>query len=153
MSKCIRKGKSTFTLTAHTRLLQVMRQVVVYLSTLTLDINSPWTDVEPHPKIPSEKCLMWNIKFIWNSSQHIVTNYLKNNDIGICRLQGTEVPLSFLEVSLNCNGYNLELELNKEKKRVGIYIRQDINYCRRSDLEKAGCHIIWSTRTPLTIVY
>ena len=28
------------------------------------------------------------------------------------------MPLNFLEVSLNCNGYNLELELNKEKKEL-----------------------------------
>ena len=43
---------------------------------------------------------------------------------------------------LNCGGYNIELELNNEKKRVGFYIRKDLNYIRRKDLEKENSHVV-----------
>ena len=50
--------------------------------------------------------------------------------------------MGFPENILNCNGFNLELEMNTTKKRVGIYIRKNIKYRRREDLEKAGMHIV-----------
>ena len=50
--------------------------------------------------------------------------------------------MNFPEHLLNCGGYNLELENNNEKKRVGIYIKFDVKYERRLDLEKSGFHIV-----------
>ena len=43
---------------------------------------------------------------------------------------------------LNCGDYSLELEDNKVKKRAEIYIRSDINYIRRNDLEETNSHIV-----------
>ena len=63
-------------------------------------------------------------------------------NIGVCCLQETEIPMGFPENILNCNGYNLELEMNTVKKRTGIFIRRDIKYQRREDLEKTGMHIV-----------
>ena len=67
---------------------------------------------------------------------------LKNNDISICCLQETEVQMNFPEKVLNCGGFNLELEQNTSKKRAGIYVKQDLNYTRRSDLAKENFHVV-----------
>ena len=64
------------------------------------------------------------------------------NNINICCLQETEVPMNFPEKILNCGGYTLELENNSEKKRAGIYLKNDIKYKRRIDLEKQYFHIV-----------
>ena len=71
-----------------------------------------------------------------------VIDLLKNNSISVCCLQETEIPKNFPEKVLSSGGYNLELESNEEKKRVGVYLRNDIEYERKLDLEKAGTHII-----------
>ena len=69
-------------------------------------------------------------------------NLLNENDIGICGLQEAEVPMNFPENILDCGGYVLELELNNEKKRAGFYIRNDISYIRRLDLEMNNVHVL-----------
>ena len=71
-----------------------------------------------------------------------VVEILKSNNVGVCCLQEVEVQMNFPEKLLNCGGFNLELELNTYKKRAGIYVKQDINYTRRSDLEKEDFHIV-----------
>ena len=50
--------------------------------------------------------------------------------------------MNYPEDILNCNNYVIELEQNTLKKRAGIYIRKDVRYIRRSDLEKVNCHIV-----------
>ena len=70
------------------------------------------------------------------------TQYLHENDIKICCLQETEIPLGYPESILNCGRFNLELELNNTKKRVGVYLHEKISYTRRIDLEKTDHHIV-----------
>ena len=84
----------------------------------------------------------WNLCLGLPNKKDIVMDYLKLNKVNICCLQETEVPLNFPEHVLNTGDYNLELELNDVKKRVGIYILKDIKYKRRSDLEIKNLHII-----------
>ena len=48
----------------------------------------------------------------------------------------------FLVTILNCGGYTLELETNTDKKRSGIYLRNNLKYVRRQDLEKENLHIV-----------
>ena len=62
--------------------------------------------------------------------------------IKICCLQETEIQQGFPENILNCGNFNLELEINREKRRVGIYLHKDINYIRRSDLEEVDRYIV-----------
>ena len=50
--------------------------------------------------------------------------------------------MNFPEEILNCNNYNLELEMNNTKKRVGIYVAKSVNYIRRKDLERENLHIV-----------
>ena len=67
----------------------------------------------------------WNLCLAFSNKKDTVTSYLNNNNIKVCP-----------ENVLNCGGYNMELEQNSVKKRVGIYIQQELNYVRRTDLEK-----------------
>ena len=78
------------------------------------------------------KIATWNLCLGLPNKKDIVTNYLNENKIGVCCLQETEVQINLPENILNCNGFNLELELNIEKKRVGIYVANGINYIRRN---------------------
>ena len=51
--------------------------------------------------------------------------------------------MNFPENILDCGGYYaLELEQNNEKKRAGFYIRNDISYIRRLDLEINNVHVL-----------
>ena len=57
-------------------------------------------------------------------------------------LPETEIQINFPEKVLGSGNYILELENNSVKKRVGTYVRKDINYTRRADLEKPDHHVI-----------
>ena len=57
-------------------------------------------------------------------------------------MQEVEVQMNFPGKLLNCGDYNLELELNTVKKRTVIYLKKDIKYTRRIDLEKENLQIV-----------
>ena len=84
----------------------------------------------------------WNLCLGIANKKDTVTSYLTKNNIHVCCLQETEVPVGFPENLLNCGGFNLELEQNTSKKRAGIYLRSHVNYVRRLDLEKEDHHIV-----------
>ena len=84
----------------------------------------------------------WNLCLGLSNKKDIVTSYLQMNNVDVCCLQETEVPNNFPEHVLSTGGYNLELELNDSKKRAGIYIRSNIKYKRREDLEIKNYHIV-----------
>ena len=84
----------------------------------------------------------WNLCLGIGNKKETVTAYLKKNNIDVCCLQETEIPIGFPENLLNCGGFNMELEQNTVKKRVGIYLKTDLNYIRRLDLEKQDHHIV-----------
>ena len=64
------------------------------------------------------------------------------NNVNVCCLQETEVQADFPESLLSTGGFSLALELNDNKKRAGIYIRNDVKYVRRTDLECKNFHIV-----------
>ena len=84
----------------------------------------------------------WNLCLGLPNKKDIVTDYLKLNSVNVCCLQETDVPVNFPEIVLNTGGFNLELEQNDVKKRVGVYIHKDIKYKRRNDLESKNFHIV-----------
>ena len=63
----------------------------------------------------------------------------------MCCLQETRNRDSFWISgrNLKLGNYNLELETNSVKKRVGIYIQKDIDFLRRKDLEKPDLHVVF----------
>ena len=44
----------------------------------------------------------------------------------------TEIENNFPENLLICSGYTIELEVNFDKKRGGVYVRNDIQYKKES---------------------
>ena len=84
----------------------------------------------------------WNVCLGMSNKKDIITDTLAFNKVEVCCLQETEIPLGFPEKSLNCGGYNIELEWNSGKKRVGTYIKTGIDYLRRNDLEKENFHVV-----------
>ena len=76
------------------------------------------------------------------NKKDIVTDLLQRNNITVCCLQETEVPQNFPEKVLDCGGFTFELEINSDKKRAGIYLRNNVKYIRRDDLEKENFHIV-----------
>ena len=81
------------------------------------------------------KLATWNLCLGLPNKKDLVIETLKHNEINVCCLQETEINSNFSESILNFGGYNLELETNTEKKRAGIYLRTDLKYKRRKDLE------------------
>ena len=84
----------------------------------------------------------WNVCLGISNKKDTVIDHLIENKIDICALQETEIPMNYPENTLNFKNYNLELESNTVKKRVGIYVNRKINYTRRTDLETEDSHII-----------
>ena len=76
------------------------------------------------------------------NKRDMVVEMLKLNELSICCLQETEIPDNYPENIQNCGGFNLELEINGGKKRAGIYVRNDLKYTRRNDLEISDLHIV-----------
>ena len=76
------------------------------------------------------------------SKKETVIDLLNANFVDVCGLQETEIPMNYPEHILNSGGFTLELELNSEKKRAGIFIRKDISYKRRLDLERENTHLL-----------
>ena len=77
----------------------------------------------------------WNLCLGLQNKRDLVVSTLTECDVSIWCLQECEIPVNFPERILNSGKYTLELELNDEKKRVGIYIKNGISYTRRCDLE------------------
>ena len=88
------------------------------------------------------KFATWNLCLGLSNKKDIVTSYLKLNNVDICCLQETEISPNFPENILSTDGYNLELELNDNKKRAGIYVKNNVKYKRREDLEIKNHHLV-----------
>ena len=93
----------------------------------------------------------WNLWLGLPNKKDIIVDILNLNDENICCLHETEIPNNFPESILNCGGYKLELESNSVKKRAGIYIKKEMNYTRRHDLEQNNMHIV-SSGIPFRII-
>ena len=84
----------------------------------------------------------WNLCLGLPNKRDIVINTMNQCDLSVCCLQECEIPPNFPENLLNSGKYTLELELNDDKKRVGIYIRNGVLYTRRHDLESKNMHFM-----------
>ena len=58
----------------------------------------------------------WNLCLGLPNKRDLVINSMEELDVSICCLQECEIPINFPENLLNAGKYNLELELNDEKK-------------------------------------
>ena len=71
-----------------------------------------------------------------------VKKLILENQVDICCLQETDIEQSFPLNILSFSGYNYEGESNTKKARAGTYIRDNLSYFRRSDLEGVDSHLV-----------
>ena len=71
-----------------------------------------------------------------------IKKLIEDNDIDIICLQETEITKFYNNQMLTLRDYNLEIEKNSVKGRVAIYIKNGINYVRRTELEGIDSHLV-----------
>ena len=94
------------------------------------------------PVIRSFKIATWNLCLGLMNKKDYVSQMLLNEKIDICCMQEIELKKDIDHELLSFNGYNLMIENNVEKSRVGIFIRNEIKCKRRSELEGQNNGII-----------
>ena len=76
------------------------------------------------------------------TKKNVVKELIKEENIDILCLQETELDSNLNHDLLSFPQYCFESEINNDRSRVGIYIRDNINYIRRTDLEGDNNHIV-----------
>ena len=71
-----------------------------------------------------------------------VKRLLSTNKLDILCLQETELESNYPTDILAFKGFAFEAENNRNKIRTGIYIKDNVGYTRRKDLEKEDFHIV-----------
>ena len=71
-----------------------------------------------------------------------VKNLVTTTEIDILLLQETEIEPDYDTNTLSFAGYNIEAEINTTKTRVGAYIKNEINYTRKINLEGTNSHLL-----------
>ena len=71
-----------------------------------------------------------------------VKNLVTSSDIDILLLQETEIESNYDTNTLTFSGFNFEAENNSVKSRVGAYIKNEINYTRKNNLEGENSHLL-----------
>ena len=79
----------------------------------------------------------------WTTQQsRICEKLLKKHNIDILNLQETEIKTDVPLKILHIPGYSIEVESNKDKRRVATYVSNRIKYRRRHDLERENINLI-----------
>ena len=76
------------------------------------------------------------------NKKDLIKDILNSKDLDIMLMQETEIEADFDCELLRIPGFILEMENNNHKKRVGIYIKSNINYKRLSILEGENNHLV-----------
>ena len=81
------------------------------------------------------KLSTWNLCLGLKNKKDYVVEMLRKEKIDICCMQEVELDKNFPIKNLQTRDYNFEAEVNTTKSRTGIYIRTNVCYVRRCDLE------------------
>ena len=71
-----------------------------------------------------------------------IKRMVEDNQIDILCVQETEVIKDYPIELLTFRNFNYENEMNDLKSRCGIYVRNNVSYVRRTDLEVKNMHIV-----------
>ena len=71
-----------------------------------------------------------------------IKRMVEDNKIDILCVQETEVIKDYPIELLTFRNFNYENEMNDLKSRCGIYVRNNVSYVRRTDLEVKNMHIV-----------
>ena len=72
----------------------------------------------------------------------IIKTLMLNEEIDILLMQEIELEEDFDCELVNIPGFNFECEMNNNKRRVGIYVKDSIKYTRCLNLEGQNSHLI-----------
>jgi exonuclease III len=75
------------------------------------------------------------------NKKEIIKQTIINEKIDVLCLQETEVEINLDHNLLSFPGYRYESENNSVCSRVGIYVKTNVSYVRRKDLEGVNSHI------------
>ena len=94
--------------------------------------------------MPSEniKIATWNLCLGLLHKKNIVKNYILENRIDICNMQEVDIVNDCPKNLMSFPGYKIEIETNESKSRVATYIKDNIKYVRRIDLEGKNNHLV-----------
>ena len=81
------------------------------------------------------KISTWNICLGLKSKKNYVKEKILEEKIDICCIQECDIDANYPVNALSFSGYNIEVETNTKKARCCTYIKNDIIYIRRRDLE------------------
>lgn len=76
------------------------------------------------------------------NKKNIIKEMLSENNIDVLCMQEIELVTNMDSSLLSLPGFSFEPETNIFKKRVGVYIKSNINYVRRMDLESDSLHVV-----------
>ena len=71
-----------------------------------------------------------------------VERLIRENQIDVICLQETEIEVAFNKELLDINGFRLELENNSVKRRTGVFLKNDVQYKRRIELEGKDSNLL-----------
>ena len=74
--------------------------------------------------------------------KNIVKQMIIDTELDVLCLQETELDANTDHELLSFQSFNYESEVNSIKSRVGVYIKQKMNYVRRLDLEGSDAHLV-----------
>ena len=88
------------------------------------------------------KIATWNLCLGLSNKKDLIKETLFKENILVCCMQEIDIIKGYPLELLNFPGYNLEIETNDLKSRVGIYISKIIPYKRRIDIEGSNSNIV-----------
>ena len=81
------------------------------------------------------KLSTWNICLGLKNKKDLVIETLRREKIDICCLQEVDIEANYPKEILSSKDYKLECGDNEKKSRAGIYVNNNIDYVRKTDLE------------------
>ena len=76
------------------------------------------------------------------NKKSLIKNILEEKKIDVLGMQEIKINSTIDLKELESSGFNLEIENNSEKSRVGFYISKRISYKRKSDLEGIDSNLV-----------
>ena len=88
------------------------------------------------------KIASWNLCLGLPNKKEYFSQIITANKIDICCMQEVGINMDYDHQILSFSGYSLLIESNDDKSRSGIYVKNGINYERRTDLEQRNNGIV-----------
>ena len=88
------------------------------------------------------KLATWNVCLGVKGKKDYIKTVVCQEDLDICCIQECDIKPDYPMSALTFKNYNIEVEKNDVKSRCCIYIRNTVNYERRSDLEGENNNLV-----------